>query len=73
MKPLDFAGLKRLLDAVPVKPVVRELQLGLVERGILRARADKPTADALTARLQQRLAAHSDRALLKGYEDTLAD
>jgi hypothetical protein len=53
------------------QPFLTDVRLGLVERSVLLAQGDRTGAETLTARLQARLAAHPDRALLVGYEQAL--
>jgi serine/threonine-protein kinase len=63
---------RRVLTTLPMQPALLDLRLGLVERAVLLAQGDAGAAHALTERLQQRLVAHPDRALLRGYEQALS-
>jgi serine/threonine-protein kinase len=62
---------RQVLATLPMQPALLDLRLGLVERSVLLAQGDAGAAQALTERLRQRLAAHPDRALLRGYEQAL--
>jgi len=62
---------RQRLGSLAIQPIVLDLRLGLVERDILRAKADVAAARALSERLQRRIAAHPDRVLLSAYEQAL--